>query len=121
MRTDMKYFDISEFDSPDAPGSGKNMNEFFLGNLDDARGIAGIPFTITSGYRTIEHNDRIGGVDSSSHTAGYAVDIACRDSRSRWLIINALILVGFNRIGVADTFIHVDADPTKPENVIWTY
>jgi hypothetical protein len=28
---------------------------------------------------------------------------------------------GFNRIGIADTFIHVDNDPGKAENVIWTY
>lgn len=117
----LKYFKVSEFDSPDKPGSGALMDEMFLNALDDARGIAGIPFTITSGFRTKEHNDRVGGVDSSAHTAGYAVDIACRDSRSRWLIINALTLCGFNRIGIADTFIHVDADPSKPENVIWTY
>jgi hypothetical protein len=29
--------------------------------------------------------------------------------------------VGFNRIGVANTFIHVDNDPSLPEDVIWTY
>ena len=117
----MKHFNKSEFDSPDLPGSGQLMNEQFLYKLDDARGIAKVPFIITSGFRTVKHNDRIGGVDSSAHTSGRAVDIACRDSRSRWLIIDALIKCGFNRIGIADTFIHVDDDPTKPENVIWTY
>ena len=117
----MKYFEHKEFDSPDKPGSGHLMDENFLGRLDDARGIAGVPFKITSGYRTREHNDRVGGVDSSAHTSGHACDIACRDSVTRWLIINALMLCGFNRIGIADTFIHVDDDPNKPENVIWTY
>lgn len=117
----MKYFDISEFDSPDELGSGKNMDSTFLGKIDDARGIAGTKFIITSGYRTHKHNEQVGGVDSSAHTKGHACDIACRDSRSRWLIINSLMLVGFNRIGIANTFIHVDDDPTKPENVIWTY
>lgn len=117
----MKYFKLSEFDSPDKPGSGAMMDEIFLHRLDDARGIAKVPFIITSGYRTKEHNDLVKGVDSSAHTKGFAVDIACRDSVTRWLIINSLILVGFNRIGIADTFIHVDSDPSKPENVIWTY
>jgi hypothetical protein len=28
---------------------------------------------------------------------------------------------GFNRIGIAPTFIHVDNDPSKPEDVIWLY
>lgn len=117
----LKHFNIEEFDSPDKPGSGAMMNEEFLHRLDDARGIAGIPFTITSGFRTYEHNDLVKGVDSSAHTKGHAADISCRDSRTRWLIVNALMLCGFNRIGVADTFIHVDDDPDKPENCIWTY
>lgn len=117
----MKHFKIEEFDSPDKAGTGELMDEHFLNKLDDARGIAKVPFKITSGYRTDAHNGLIGGVDSSAHTSGHAVDISCRDSRSRWLIIDALIKCGFNRIGIADTFIHVDDDPTKPENVIWTY
>ena len=29
--------------------------------------------------------------------------------------------VGFNRIGIAGTFIHVDLDFDKSQNVIWTY
>jgi hypothetical protein len=28
---------------------------------------------------------------------------------------------GFNRIGISSTFIHVDNDPSKPEDVIWLY
>ena len=37
----MKNFSISEFDSPDVPNSGINMDKTFLQMLDDARGIAG--------------------------------------------------------------------------------
>lgn len=117
----MKYFKLSEFDSPDETGSGKNMNEGFLARLDLAREIAGITFIVTSGYRTNKHNELVGGVDSSAHTKGYAADLACRDSVSRWIIIKALFEAGFNRIGIADTFIHVDSDPDKTGNVIWTY
>ena len=57
----------------------------------------------------------------SSHLLGYAADIACTNSVLRHKILTSLIKVGFNRIGIADTFIHVDNDPGKPENVIWTY
>jgi len=32
-----------------------------------------------------------------------------------------LLYVGFTRIGVADTFIHVDLDTNKQHNLIWTY
>jgi hypothetical protein len=36
-------------------------------------------------------------------------------------IVGSLLEAGFNRIGIADTFIHVDNDPTKPEEVMWKY
>ena len=48
----LKYFKFSEFDSPDKPESGKDMDGTFIQLLDKARGIANIPFRITSGYRT---------------------------------------------------------------------
>lgn len=117
----MKHFELKEFDSPDSPGSGIKMNREFLAKLDFARDDADIPFIITSGYRTKEHNERVGGIDSSAHTKGYAADIACRDSRSRHIIVTSLILAGFDRIGIANTFIHVDSCPEKPKNVIWVY
>ena len=41
--------------------------------------------------------------------------------RTRFLVLDALLAVGFNRIGIADTFIHVDSDLDKSQNVIWTY
>lgn len=117
----MKYFKIEEFSSPDQPGSGDKMNPEFLEMLDKAREIAGVPFIITSGYRTEDHNALVGGVDSSAHTRGFAADIACRDSKSRYNIINSLQAAGFNRIGISGIFIHVDSDPEKPSEVIWTY
>jgi uncharacterized protein YcbK (DUF882 family) len=118
----LEYFDLYEFDSPDLPGSGRRMMDMeFMSLIDDARGIAGIPFRITSGYRTPSHNRIVGGVDDSSHVKGCAADIYVPDNRHRWLILDALIKVGFNRIGIANSFIHVDNDAEKTQNVIWTY
>ena len=117
----MKYFKLSEFDSPDIIGSGESMDREFLSRLDQARSLADTPFKITSGVRSEAHNKKVGGVADSSHLLGYAADIACTNSSSRHKILKALLKVGFNRIGIASTFIHVDNDPGKPENVIWTY
>ena len=117
----MRNFNINEFDSPDVKGSGEKMNKCFLEMLDNARDIAGIPFSINSGYRTLEQNSKVGGVNSSSHTKGLAVDIACKDSRGRFLIVSALKEAGFTRIGISDSFIHVDSDSDKAQDVIWTY
>jgi uncharacterized protein YcbK (DUF882 family) len=117
----MLHFEISEFDSPDEIGSGKYMQSSTLQMLDDARSIAGIPFKINSGFRSKSHNAYVGGKKYSSHCYGYAVDIHCTDSRSRFIIIDSLLKAGFDRIGIADTFIHVDNDPEKDPDVIWTY
>ena len=99
----LKYFKRSEFDSPDKKGSGEEMCPAFLQKLDKAREMAGIPFRITSGYRTQEHHDdltRRGYQTSktSAHLKGLAADIHVKDSKSRWLILNALILIGMNMI-----------------------
>jgi zinc D-Ala-D-Ala carboxypeptidase len=117
----MKYFKLSEFDSPDILGSGKNMNEEFLYMLDAARKIYGKPMHVNSGYRSEEHNKKVGGVSSSSHLKGLAADISCKKSNERFEMLQAFIKAGFKRIGVADSFIHIDNDKDKSQGVIWTY
>lgn len=121
-----KYFDLREFRSPDSDGSGQFMNMEFVKLLDEARGIAGTPFKITSGFRTWEHNNHLIAMGykaspNSSHLKGLAADIAVTNKAQRHKILTALMQVGLNRFGVADNFIHVDMDPSKPSNEIWVY
>tara|TARA_B100000780_G_C20755930_1_gene300300 strand:+ start:10 stop:333 length:324 start_codon:yes stop_codon:yes gene_type:complete len=97
-----------------------NMNKNFLFVLDEAREFAGIPFVINSAYRSPTHPESIKN-PTSSHIKGLAVDIKATDSTTRFKIVEALISVGFTRIGIADTFIHVDLDFDKTQDVIWTY
>ena len=99
----------------------ENMDVDFLAKLDKAREYADLPFIINSAYRSPEHNAKVGGKPGSSHIKGLAVDISAKDSRTRFLILDALFAVGFTRIGIADSFIHVDSDIDKSQNVIWTY
>jgi len=115
------FFEYSEFNSPDERDSYMNMDVSFLNKLSKARELAAIGFKITSGYRSPAHNAKVGGVPSSSHTNGHAVDIYAPTSTQKYIIINSLLQVGFNRIGIAKNFIHVDDDPNKSEDVIWTY
>lgn len=96
-----------------------DMDERMVQRLDLARSIAKVPFVINSAVRCIDHNETSGGLDDSAHLKGHAVDISCKDSHKRFLIIEALLRVGFNRIGVYGTFIHVDNDETKPARVLW--
>jgi uncharacterized protein YcbK (DUF882 family) len=97
-----------------------NMDEEFLERLDQARAFADIPFIINSAYRSPNHPLSIKN-PSSSHIKGLAVDIKATDNATRFKIIDALLFVGFKRIGIADTFIHVDMDYGKRQEIIWTY
>jgi uncharacterized protein YcbK (DUF882 family) len=117
----LKYFSYDEFDSPDELGSGKHMDHDLLAMIDRARALYGKPIVVTSGFRTESHNEKVGGLSSSSHLKGLAIDVACVRSKDRFEMLTALLEVGFNRIGVADTFIHIDVDKNKSQNVIWTY
>lgn len=115
----MKYFKDEEFACKHC---GKNeMNRSFLYKLNQARKKADTSFVITSGYRCDAHNAAVGGVKGSSHTKGYAVDIRVTSGDKRYRVIKALLEAGFNRVGVSTNFIHVDNDPSKSANVIWTY
>ena len=116
----MRYFKHSEFDSP-GTDTGKLMDPVFLQLLDKARAHAQIPFRISSGYRSKAWNKKVGGVDSSAHLKGLAADIVCSNSSDRFTIINALIFVGFHRIGVHKGFIHADNDLSRDSFVIWMY
>ena len=98
----------------------ENMDVNFLAKLDEAREYAGIPFVINSAYRSPDHPLSIEN-PTSSHIKGLAVDIKAKDSTTRGLILDALRVVGFNRIGIAETFIHVDLDVEKSQNVTWLY
>ena len=121
--SDVKHFQSSEFDSPDEPGSAfKHMNLEFVKRLDELREKCGFPLIVTSGYRTEKHNAEIrDSVQGSAHCLGLAVDIACRTSRQRCILVRNAFEAGFTRIGVAHTFVHIDADETKALDELWLY
>lgn len=92
-----------------------------VAKLDEARGIAGVPFVIGSGLRSPDRNEVVGGVENSAHLTGEAVDIRCPYSVNRLKMIKAFLQVGFTRIGIGKDFIHVDISKTLPDDVCWTY
>jgi zinc D-Ala-D-Ala carboxypeptidase len=114
-----KHFKMHEFA---CPCCGENLvSTKLIEKLDTARHLAGVAFKINSGYRCEKHNKEVGGKETSSHLKGLAVDIACTNSVARFKLLNALLIVGFKRIGIADTFIHCDIDSSKVQDVIWSY
>lgn len=116
----LRYFNRPEFVCPCC--NDEDMDENFMRRLDAARLVAGVPFSITSGWRCKDHNLTVGGVAESAHTRGSASDIAVPDSSRRFAVVSALLSVGFKRIGIYNGtgHLHVDLDSSKPQGVIWT-
>lgn len=115
-----KYFKAEEFSCK--CGCGENyVDPHFLEMLDEARERAGIPFHVTSGYRCAMHNRAEGGVKASAHTKGLAADIAVNNGSERFAVVRAAMSVGFTRVGIGRTFIHIDNDPSLPDGVVWLY
>jgi len=114
----MRHFQTQEFLCRCGCGQGlEHMDRELLDKLEEARQRAGIPFVLTSAFRCEAHNRAVGGVDDSAHTKGMAVDIRCRDSRSRFVMLRALMGAGFHRIELAPTWLHVDVDTDKTPDV----
>lgn len=113
-----KFFSDSEFLKIGCTRS--QVNDDSLRRLDRAREIAGIPFVLTSAYRSPADELAKGRTGKGAHTLGKAFDIRCWNSADRWKIVHAAIAAGFPRIGIGNSFIHVDdSDLSGP--VIWLY
>ena len=111
----LKYFKKSEFKEPE------KMDVDFLLLLDKVREDAGIPFKITSSFRTPEQNRRVNGSSNSAHLRGLAVDISARTGRQKIKIVQSALKNGISRIGVGSNFIHLDVDKSLTQNTMWTY
>lgn len=113
----LEYFKRNEFD---CRHTGKNhMNDEFLLKLDELRRRCGFPFSINSGYRDISHPEEAKKAKGGTHSQGIAADIKVHGGSQRYKIVSEAIKMGFNGIGVAKTFVHVDGRLGMP--VLWQY
>jgi len=113
------YFSESEFRRCTPSCEREQMQQSTLDMLDNIRRKAGIPLILNSAYRTPKWDKEHGHSGSGAHTKGYAADIRCKDSANKYKIVRAAMELGVPRIGVYENFIHVDNDPSLPQNVLW--
>lgn len=112
-----QYFTYDEFKCP-CCGACEMDNEF-MRMLYTARLMTYMmPFHINSGYRCEEYDKKIGS--NSGNHRGYAADIGLWEGQAgskRIYIVPALLKAGFKRIGIHETYIHVDNCPGKPWSI----
>jgi hypothetical protein len=126
--SNIRYFNSSEFDSPDLLGSGLKMVKNVVELVDNIRHEMRQPMIINSGFRTEEHNKKLiqlyGASSNSSHKYGLAVDIHCSDLEYMRQLIYALRKRGVKRIGQyiserGNLFVHADLDTKKTYQGEW--
>ncbi|MEE9117550.1 MAG: D-Ala-D-Ala carboxypeptidase family metallohydrolase [Calditrichia bacterium] len=115
-----KYFNRSEVACKCGCGL-LNIDPRLLEILDKIRDILGRPLIITSACRCPIHNHVEGGKENSAHLKGLAADLKVNGSKERFEVMEATLVAGMTRIGIAKTFIHIDIDSSKPQRVAWLY
>jgi len=106
------YFNLSEFACPCC--NLVMLHPKLLVKLIELRKILERPVYITSGYRCLRYNRKVGGILNSYHCIGLAADIKAKD-------INLITLleicenIDFTGIGFYEkkNFLHLDVRPTK--------
>lgn len=101
-------FSEAEFQRCSPACSLSDMDDSFMNRLQTARDLAGLPFRISSAYRSVVYEQKKKRSGTSYHCKGRAVDILCRNTFDRFVIVNALLKAGFTGIGIHSNFIHVD-------------
>lgn len=112
-----EHFIREEFDCKDGTKYPKEWIEtrlkFLCEQLEILRREIGFPLHIISGFRTTEHNKKVGGKQHSQHLQGTAADIVCKDLSAPKLsfAIERLVKEGKMHnggIGTYKTFVHYD-------------
>lgn len=86
--------------------------------LESIRAHFGAAVTINSGYRTPEHNAKVGGVAHSQHCYGMAADIVVKGQTPEAVASFARTLMpDWGGVGVYKSFTHIDVREARAD---WT-
>lgn len=118
---ELRWFKLEEFEKCVPSCKMEQCDEVALQRLDRLRSLCGFPIKLNSAYRSSEYDKSKGRSGTSAHCRGLAFDVFCRNAEQRAYIVATAQKVGFLRIGIGTTFVHLDCDYTKPYPRIWLY
>jgi len=110
----------AKLSSPDQKDSWEKVSPKLLRTLEKISKSLGTKLTITSGFRSKSYNTKVGGASRSAHMTGEAVDISMPNYTKAIEIGRVAKKHGIKRIGVSNTFIHVDVSESLPQTR-WAY
>lgn len=119
-----KHFSLNEFKCKDGTPYPEKWISSRLKPLCDQleilRSYFSSPVTITSGYRTVEHNKKIGGAKASQHVQGRAADFVVKDTLYPPGLVHEVALVLYDKgelkiggLGKYEKFTHIDVRSSK--------
>jgi len=112
----MRFFKPDEFQM-DGKVVFDKMNPAFLEKLDQCRELAGVPFIISSCWRSPSKNRKVGGAVGSLHLKGRAVDVICTLGATRARIMRAALGLGLS-VGVMQNALHLD---DREDQIVFHY
>lgn len=99
------------------------MRIVFMDKIQALRDQCGFPIVVTSGYRHQSHPVEAKKARAGEHSFGLAADVQVANHR-RWDLINNAMRLGFTRIGVSNSFIHLGLATMNegfPSPRLWGY
>jgi uncharacterized protein YcbK (DUF882 family) len=104
-----KNFNLQEFECTHPEHRHILIDDKLVEKLQILRERLGKPLTINSAYRCPERNNQVGGAENSQHMYGKAADVSLHNVAMPIEKVKELAeKIGFDGIGLYDTFIHLD-------------
>lgn len=121
MRRFSKNFPVTELackDGTPVPAMYYDNAKAICERAQVLRDLLGTSLIVKSGYRTKEHNDKVGGADNSYHLTASALDLrslywSAGDLATLYKGLIRLGLVPDGGLGTYDSFIHIDIGPAR--------
>lgn len=126
-----KHFTLAEFvqsQTAARKGLSNTPSEIVVGRLVEVAGalekvrdlLGGLPIIVNSGYRSEAVNKAIGGVPSSAHCKGFAVDFICPAFGTPLEVCRAITKSGirFDQLIEEGTWVHLSIDTPMRQQML---